>query len=434
MSQEPQSFKSRLKESIKHNPIYTRAIRPLRVKLNKLRESMLSDEAYFLRRHKKIFGYTPDFRNPKTFNEKIIHRILFDRSPVYTALADKLKARIYIAATLYPLYENAIRGGAECNASLDSGLDSSAQPTIQALAKLNLLDPSSPLFAPIDTLESTLFATNICPYLPKLYGIYKSFDEIDFASLPSSFAIKTNHDCGGVVLVPNKQDFLRDQARFEDARRKIQQHLATNFYTLFREWHYKDIEPRVFIEELLGADSRESSTKTFENDDFHNKIAQQKDLDSSSTNADSRVDCHAAAAAVSRNDSSLDSHPQPLESTFAYKAPDDYKFHCFNEQIFIQVDTERFTSHTRTMFDTEWNALEVVYYYPLPSTTPTKPQNLPTMLDIARLLSGGFNFVRVDLYSICGAIVVGELTMTPEGGTGHFTPSQWDKKLGDLWH
>ena len=174
------------------------------------------------------------------------------------------------------------------------------------------------------------------------------------------------------------------------------------------------------------------------NDDFHNKIALAQPLESSpkslESNADSSVDCHATAAAVSRNDSSLDSHPQPLESTSPYKAPDDYKFHCFGGQIFIQVDTERFTSHTRTMFDTEWNALEVVYYYPLPSTTPTKPQNLPTMLDIARLLSGGFNFVRVDLYSICGAIVVGELTMTPEGGTGHFTPSQWDKKLGDLWH
>ena len=263
MSQEPQSFKSRLKESIKHNPIYTKAIRPLRVKLNALIESTLDDEAYFVRRHKKIFGYTPDFRNPKTFNEKIIHRILFDRSPVYTALADKLKARIYIAATLYPLYKNAIRGGAECNANLDSSLDSSAQPTIQALAKINLLDPSSPLFAPIDTLESTLLATNICPYLPKLYGIYKSFDDIDFATLPQAFAIKTNHDGGGVVLVPDKQEFLSDQARFEAARSKIQQHLATNFYTLFREWHYKDIEPRVFIEELLGADSRESSTKTF---------------------------------------------------------------------------------------------------------------------------------------------------------------------------
>ena len=63
-------------------------------------ESKMSDEEYFTKRHKSIFGYTPDFRNPKTFNEKIIHRILFDRSPIYTALADKLKARIYIAYML----------------------------------------------------------------------------------------------------------------------------------------------------------------------------------------------------------------------------------------------------------------------------------------------------------------------------------------------
>ncbi|WP_299328008.1 hypothetical protein [uncultured Helicobacter sp.] len=105
------SLKSSLKSAIKHNPIYANYIRPLRVKLNTLIESRLTDEQYFVRRHKKIFGYTPDFRNPKTFNEKIIHRILFDRSPVYTALADKLKARIYIAATLYPLYENAKGGG-----------------------------------------------------------------------------------------------------------------------------------------------------------------------------------------------------------------------------------------------------------------------------------------------------------------------------------
>ncbi|WP_233714311.1 hypothetical protein [Helicobacter trogontum] len=60
------------------------------------REAKMNDEEYFIYRHKKIFGYTPNFRNPQTFNEKIIHRILFDRNPIYTALADKLKARIYI--------------------------------------------------------------------------------------------------------------------------------------------------------------------------------------------------------------------------------------------------------------------------------------------------------------------------------------------------
>ena len=390
MSQEPQSFKSRLKESIKHNPIYTKAIRPLRVKLNKLRESMLSDEAYFLRRHKKIFGYTPDFRNPKTFNEKIIHRILFDRSPVYTALADKLKARIYIAATLYPLYENAIRGGAECNASLDS----SAQPTIQALAKTNLLEPSSPLFAPIDTLESTLLATNICPYLPKLYGIYKSFDEIDFAHLPQAFAIKTNHDCGGVVLVPNKQEFLSDQARFEDARSKIQQHLATNFYTLFREWHYKDIEPRVFIEELLGADSRESSTKTFENDDFHNKIAQ---------------------------------------NSKSYKAPTDYKCHLFNGTLsHIEVIRGRFVHQEEIALDEQWQKLPFDYEKRA-ATLPPPPKDLPTMKQIASLLSQPFAYVRVDLYEIDSAVFFGEMTFTPACGTDKFSPQEWDHILGERW-
>ena len=411
MSQEPQSFKSRLKESIKHNPIYTKAIRPLRVKLNTLIESRLTDEQYFVRRHKKIFGYTPDFRNPQTFNEKIIHRILFDRSPVYTALADKLKARIYIAATLYPLYENAIRGGAECNASLDS----SAQPTIQALAKINLLEPSSPLFAPIDTLGSTLLATNICPYLPKLYGIYKSFDEIDFASLPSSFAIKTNHDCGGVVLVPNKQEFLSDQARFEDARRKIQQHLATNFYTLFREWHYKDIEPRVFIEELLGADSRESSTKTFENDDFHNKIAQQKDLDSSSTNADS-------------------TQPQPLESTFAYKAPDDYKFHCFGDRVFAETIIDRGSNTRCTFFDESWNPLEVKITYDFAQRAIEKPSVLPLMLEISRRFFDDLGYLRCDFYLQGNRILhIGELTFTPGGGALPISPRKFDKTLGEFW-
>ncbi|MWV66427.1 hypothetical protein DCO58_01705 [Helicobacter saguini] len=58
------------------------------------------DLAFFITRHKNIFGYTPDFANPRTFNEKIIHRILFDRNPLYTFLADKLKARIYISYKL----------------------------------------------------------------------------------------------------------------------------------------------------------------------------------------------------------------------------------------------------------------------------------------------------------------------------------------------
>lgn len=67
----------------------------------KYKDAKLSDEEFFKQQHKRIFSYTPDFKNPQTFNEKMIHRILYDRNPIYTALADKLKARIYIAMKLH---------------------------------------------------------------------------------------------------------------------------------------------------------------------------------------------------------------------------------------------------------------------------------------------------------------------------------------------
>ena len=84
----------------KATPFYKEFLSPAIRLFKAYRQNKLSDEAYFMKRHKKLFGYTPDFSNPKTFNEKVIHRILFERNPLFTALADKLKARIYIASRL----------------------------------------------------------------------------------------------------------------------------------------------------------------------------------------------------------------------------------------------------------------------------------------------------------------------------------------------
>ena len=113
--------------------------------------------------------------------------------------------------------------------------------------------------------------------------------------------------------------------------------------------------------------------------------------------------------------------------------PDDYKVHCFGEGQYIQVDTDRFINHTRTIFNTEWQPMPFIYCYQMPEKLPIQPQKCNTMLNIAKILSKPFAMVRVDLYSICGSIIVGELTFTPECGTGKFTPSEYDKKLGDLW-
>ena len=87
-------------KALKATSWYQNTIRPYLRAYQSKKQRALSDEAYFIKRHKNIFGYTPNFKNPQTFNEKIIHRILFDRNPIYTHLADKLKARIYIHTLL----------------------------------------------------------------------------------------------------------------------------------------------------------------------------------------------------------------------------------------------------------------------------------------------------------------------------------------------
>ena len=384
------SFKSFVRE----NPIYKRYILPMRKKYNAYIESKLDDEAYFIRRHKKIFGYTPDFKNPQTFNEKIVHRILYDRNPLYTALADKLKARIYIAAKLANLD---LESEAACMSKANQSKE--LKEKFQALADSpTFLDPksSSPLFAPIDTLTQLLFDTNVCPFLPKLYGIYKSVEDINFDELPNSFVLKTNHDGGGVVIVPNKEAFLRDSKAFGEAMEKLTKHLNTNFYTLFREWHYKDIEPRVFAEELLGESvqilqTQDLDSQKIENGNFHTSL--QK-----------------------------------------FKVPDDYKFHCFGDEIFVQVDTDRFINHTRTMFDAQWQKMPFTYLYSLYTPKIDKPKNFILLKEIARKLCGDFAMMRVDTYCINHKVYIGELTFTPEGGTGKFTPNEWDAKLGSLWH
>lgn len=89
---------------MKANPLilkcYRKYIYPIIAAYIRKKEAKMSDLDYFIYRHKRHFGYKADFANPRTFNERIIHRILFDRNPIYTHLSDKLKARIYIAKLL----------------------------------------------------------------------------------------------------------------------------------------------------------------------------------------------------------------------------------------------------------------------------------------------------------------------------------------------
>ena len=394
----PMQIKSTLKQLIKNNPLYKDFIRPMRIKLKEKALAKLDDESYFIKRHKQIFGYTPDFKKPQTFNEKIIHRILFDRNPIYTALADKLKARIYIATTLQhfnpthntqdnTIYNTAYTTGGggqpyslnQNNINLQNNptLNTTTSTTQQTQNKDSILAKDSLLFQPIDTLTQELFDTNSCPYLPKLYGIYKSVDEIDFSKLPQSFVLKTNHASGGVVPVPNKETFLSDSMGFEKAMDKLTKNLNINYYTLYREWHYKDIEPRIFAEEMLDCGKNSDDKK--------------------------------------------------------WEAPLDYKIHIMHDKIgYIEVAADSVRHHKELIVDTQYNEMPFDLGNRM-DFLPEKPKDFDIMLDMARKLAYFTDYVRVDLYYVNNKIYVGELTFTNAGGADTFNPQEWDRKLGKLW-
>lgn len=178
------------------------------------------------------------------------------------------------------------------------------------------------------------------------------------------------------MIVSNKDTFLQDTSLFESAMAKLTEHLHTNYYDLYREWHYKDIEPRIFAEELLGEEVQNGE----------------------------------------------------------WEIPENYRMFYFGKKIFIQVDDANYEhTHKRWFYDEEWIFQHFSYNMPILSDSISKPAMLEDMKIIANLLARDIGFVRVDLYTTKNKIIVGELTLTPIGGTGKFTPKEWDKTFGDLW-
>ena len=56
----------------------------------------------------EVHGYSPHFRNPRSYNEKISHRKLFDRNPHFSLLADKWAVGAFVAPKVRTQYLNAV--------------------------------------------------------------------------------------------------------------------------------------------------------------------------------------------------------------------------------------------------------------------------------------------------------------------------------------
>lgn len=112
----------------------------------------------------------------------------------------------------------------------------------------------------------------------------------------------------------------------------------------------------------------------------------------------------------------------------------DYKIYCFNGlPKYFHLDVNRHTNHQRCFYDDKWNKIEnVTLHYPYYNGYIQKPEKLDEMLNLAKIISSSFKFVRVDFYYINNRIYFGEATFYPGSGFEKFSNPIYEEIFGEL--
>jgi hypothetical protein len=129
-------------------------------------------------------------------------------------------------------------------------------------------------------------------------------------------------------------------------------------------------------------------------------------------------------------------HARPMllaEELLGNPPPPDFKVFCFaGEPEVLLVCLDRMSELRRTFVTLDWKVIGGMLVPP-PAEVPDPPEHLAAMLDAARMLSDGTDFLRVDFYDLADRSVVGELTPYPLAGRQRFSPPSLDAQLGRLW-
>ena len=80
-----------------------------------------------------------------------------------------------------------------------------------------------------------------------IYGIFDSFDDIDFEKLPDQFVMKCTHACAFNKIILNKNEL-----DIKATRKQFKKWLRTNYGNKTLERHYSPIKPRIIIEKFIG--------------------------------------------------------------------------------------------------------------------------------------------------------------------------------------
>lgn len=270
---------------------------------------LVPDEIFLRFKYFFVFKRWPNYRYPKMFSEKLQWLKLNYRDPSHVKLVDKIKVKEYV--------KNCI--GEE--------------------------------------------------YIIRTLGVWDSFDEIDFDTLPNQFVLKCTHDSGSIIVCKDKASF-----DFKKAKEKIGYFLKRNYYWEAREWPYKKVKPMVMAEEFLFEKEGEA-------------ISDHK----------------------------------------------FYCFHGKPELYMIKtnVDTE-FSETYYDFFDMDGNFLKTDELEEGNDILPKISSNFGQMKELAEILAHDFPHIRVDFYDVNEKIYFGELTFFPDAGFDNEFTKDWDLKLGEL--
>jgi hypothetical protein len=152
-------------------------------------------------------GYWPNIHNPRSLNEKVVHRELFAQHPLASLVADKWRVRQYVA---------------------ERGLG--------------------------DILTEVYFDSD-------------DPEKIPFDDLPDQFVIKANHGRDWNILVTDKRTLDR-QAVIKQCREWL--NLRYGKVTRNYELHYDSIPPRILVERFLR-DEKYERPLDYKVDCFHGK-------------------------------------------------------------------------------------------------------------------------------------------------------------------
>lgn len=197
-------------------------------------------------------------------------------------------------------------------------------------------------------------------------ALWESETEIDPALLPDKFVMKCTHDSHTVFVCKDKSTF-----DFKGAKKIIRKALKKNFYYVGREWPYKNVTPRIIVEEYIEDNA----------------------------------------------------NPFLL----------DYKFYMFDGQFKMLSVTERNERHQVFIdyYDQNKNRIDMTWGYPNTEMPRNLPDSMPYMLELAKKLSKNIPFIRVDMYEVNGNVYIGELTFYDGAGFDEIKPVEWDRMMGE---